>query len=193
MSKRSGEFITLDELLNEVGADAARWYFSSRAYTTGIDFDLELAKRQSNENPVYYVQYAHARASSILRPRGRGAPRAGRVAETGERLGAPIRAGIDAPPARVPRHALPLAADRRETHEVPRYAYELASAFSAFYRDCKVIGEDAGAVGCAARPGRCDAMGPRQRARPAGHLRAGLDVGRRQPPAASTAWSRSSS
>ena len=64
MSKRSGEFITLDEVLDEVGVDAARWFFSSRAYTTGIDFDLELAKRQTNENPVYYVQYAHARASS---------------------------------------------------------------------------------------------------------------------------------
>ena len=66
MSKRSGEFITLDEVLDEVGVDAARWFFSSRAFTTGIDFDLELAKRQSSENPVYYVQYAHARASSIL-------------------------------------------------------------------------------------------------------------------------------
>ena len=75
MSKRSGEFITLDEVLDEVGVDAARWFFSSRAFTTGIDFDLELAKRQSSENPVYYVQYAHARASSILvrrRRRGRG-------------------------------------------------------------------------------------------------------------------------
>src|SRR5919109_1721079 len=67
MSKRSGAFITLDELVDEVGVDAARWFFSSRAFTSGIDFDLELAKRQSNENPVYYVQYAHARCVSILR------------------------------------------------------------------------------------------------------------------------------
>ena len=67
MSKRAGEFITLDELLAEVGVDAARWFFASRAPTSAIDFDIELAKKQSNENPVYYVQYAHARIASILR------------------------------------------------------------------------------------------------------------------------------
>ena len=67
MSKRAGEFVSLDELLAEIGADAARWFFGSRAPTTGIDFDIELAKKQSAENPVYYVQYAHARCSSILR------------------------------------------------------------------------------------------------------------------------------
>src|SRR5580765_8999318 len=67
MSKRAGEFITLDELLGEVGVDAARWFFGSRAATTGIDFDIELAKKQSADNPVYYVQYAHARIASILR------------------------------------------------------------------------------------------------------------------------------
>src|SRR3954447_1978248 len=70
MSKRSGEFVTLDELLDEVGADAARWFFASRAPSTGIDFDIELARKQSSENPVYYVQYAHARISSILRKAG---------------------------------------------------------------------------------------------------------------------------
>ncbi len=67
MSKRSGEFVTLDELLADVGVDAARWFFASRAPSTGIDFDIELARKQSGENPVYYVQYAHARISSILR------------------------------------------------------------------------------------------------------------------------------
>src|SRR5438309_10454962 len=67
MSKRAGEFITLDDLLEEVGVDAARWFFASRAATTGIDFDIELAKRQSADNPVYYAQYAHARIASILR------------------------------------------------------------------------------------------------------------------------------
>jgi arginyl-tRNA synthetase len=140
MSKRSGEFITLDEVLTEVGVDAARWFFSSRAYTTGIDFDLELAKRQSNENPVYYVQYAHARASSILRhaDEARVTPNA---TETGALLVHPseqalLRHLLDFP------DAVATAADRRETHEVPRYAYELATAFSAFYRDCKVLSED---------------------------------------------------
>jgi arginyl-tRNA synthetase len=140
MSKRSGEFITLDEVLDEVGVDAARWFFSSRAYTTGIDFDLELAKRQTNENPVYYVQYAHARAASILRNAAEPgiAPESAR---TGELLQHPaeqalVRHLLDFP------DALAMAAERRETHEVPRYAYELASAFSAFYRDCKVLTED---------------------------------------------------
>ncbi len=140
MSKRSGEFITLDELLSEVGVDAARWYFSSRAYTTGIDFDLELAKRQSNENPVYYVQYAHARASSILR----NAQDVGTTADdrgTADLLTHPaeqalIRHLLDFP------DTVASAAERRETHEIPRYTYELASAFSQFYRDCKVLSED---------------------------------------------------
>ena len=140
MSKRSGEFITLDEVLDEVGVDAARWFFSSRAYTTGIDFDLELAKRQTNENPVYYVQYAHARASSILR-NAADAGVATDAGRTGELLRHPaeqalVRHLLDFP------DALATAAERRETHEVPRYAYELASAFSAFYRDCKVLTED---------------------------------------------------
>ena len=140
MSKRSGEFITLDDLLNEVGVDAARWYFSSRAYTSGIDFDLELAKKQSNENPVYYVQYAHARASSILRHAADtgGAPDGTRTAEL---LHHPAEQGLLRQLLDYP-DALAIAAERRETHEVPRYCYELASAFSAFYRDCKVLTED---------------------------------------------------
>jgi arginyl-tRNA synthetase len=141
MSKRSGEFITLDELLDEVGTDGARWYFSSRAYTTGIDFDLELAKRQSNENPVYYVQYAHARAASILR----NATEVGAeldASRTGELLVHPSEQGLIRQLLDFP-DAVATAAERRETHEVPRYAYELASAFSAFYRDCKVLSEDA--------------------------------------------------
>ena len=141
MSKRSGEFITLDELLDEVGVDAARWFFSSRAFTTGIDFDLELAKTQSNENPVYYVQYAHARAASILR----------HAAELGAAADASAAGSLLLHPSEqaLIRHLLDLpdsvaaAAERRETHEVPRYAYELATAFSAFYRDCKVLSEDA--------------------------------------------------
>src|SRR5262245_66213166 len=67
MSKRAGTFITLDDLLAELGVDAARWYFASRGANVNMDVDIELAKRQSSENPVYYVQYAHARIASILR------------------------------------------------------------------------------------------------------------------------------
>jgi arginyl-tRNA synthetase len=145
MSKRSGEFITLDDVLDEVGVDAARWFFSSRAYTTGIDFDLELAKKQSNENPVYYVQYAHARASSILR----NAADAGAHSDpsrTGELLTHPSEQGLIRHLLDFP-DAIATAAERRETHEVPRWAYELATAFSAFYRDCKVLTDDAALTG----------------------------------------------
>jgi len=141
MSKRSGEFVELDELVAEVGVDPVRWFFSSRAFTSGIDFDLELAKRQSNENPVYYVQYAHARASSILRNAADSGIEPDASA-TGDLLHHPseqelIRQLLDFP------DAVARAAARRETHDVPRYCYELATAFSAFYRDCKVLSEDA--------------------------------------------------
>ena len=141
MSKRSGEFVTLDDLMAEVGADPVRWFFASRAFTSGIDFDLELAKRQSHENPVYYVQYAHARASSILRNAAEvgAAPSDER---NGELLAHPSEQALIRHLLELP-DAVGAAAARRETHEVPRYAYELASAFSAFYRDCKVLSEDA--------------------------------------------------
>jgi arginyl-tRNA synthetase len=140
MSKRSGEFITLDEVLAEVGVDAARWFFSSRAFTTGIDFDLELAKTQSNENPVYYVQYAHARASSILRNAAAAGVRPD-DADTAELLRHPAEQALLHHLLDLP-DTVALAAARRETHEIPRYAYELASSFSAFYRDCKVLTDD---------------------------------------------------
>jgi len=133
MSKRAGEFVTLDELVELIGVDAARWYLLQRSHDTTIDLDLDLAREQSAENPVYYVQYAHARMASILRD----AP----AAEFG--------------PPREPLHpserelvlkllAFPgevaEAADRRAPHRIATYALELAQTFSAFYRDCKVIG-----------------------------------------------------
>ena len=81
MSKRAGEFVTLEDLVTEIGVDAARWYLLSRSHDTTIDLDLDLAREQSNENPVYYVQYAHARIVSVLAQGGSGARRrgAGRV------------------------------------------------------------------------------------------------------------------
>jgi arginyl-tRNA synthetase len=140
MSKRAGEFISLDELLAEIGADAARWFFGSRAPATGIDFDIELAKKQSAENPVYYVQYAHARASSILR----NAAQAGTGADAGEASTllhhpaeqALIRRMLDLP------DVVADAADRRETHELTRYLLEVAQLFSQFYRDCRVLTDE---------------------------------------------------
>ncbi|MBF6606843.1 MAG: arginine--tRNA ligase [Chloroflexi bacterium] len=136
MSKRSGEFITLDELLEEIGVDAARWYFGSRAHTTGIDLDIELAKKQSSDNPVYYVQYAHARIASILR----------KAVEAGLAPAATVTGGLEADPeAGLARIVVRLpevvedAAAAKETLGVTAYATELATAFHAFYRDARVV------------------------------------------------------
>jgi arginyl-tRNA synthetase len=136
MSKRAGEFVTLDELLAEVGVDAARWFFASRAATTGIDFDIELAKRQSSENPVFYVQYAHARIASILRKATEaGLTRAGNV--TGYLSGAP-EAALARAVVRFPE-VVEDAVEAEETHGVTAYATELATTFHAFYRDARVV------------------------------------------------------
>jgi arginyl-tRNA synthetase len=146
MSKRSGEFITLDELLGEIGVDAARWFFASRAASSGIDFDIELAKKQSNENPVYYVQYAHARIASILRK----AAEAGMTPPTaadprlesllvGVLPGAP-EATLARQIARFPE-VVEDAAVAEEAQGVTAYATDLATAFHAFYRDARVIEE----------------------------------------------------
>jgi arginyl-tRNA synthetase len=146
MSKRAGDFITLDELLAEIGVDAARWFFASRAASSGIDFDIELAKKQSNENPVYYVQYAHARISSILRkaaesgmtPPAAGDPRLFELL-TGVLSGAP-EAQLARQIARLPE-VVEDAAASEETHGITAYATELATTFHAFYRDARVIDE----------------------------------------------------
>jgi arginyl-tRNA synthetase len=136
-SKRSGEFITLDELLAEIGVDAARWFFGARATSTGIDFDMDLATAESNENPVYYVQYAHARCSSILRT---AAERS--LAPDGTDVAALLHHPAE---QALIKHLLTLpdvltdAAARRETHDLPRFCHEAASLF---YRDCRVLSDD---------------------------------------------------
>ena len=138
MSKRAGEFITLDDLLTEVGVDAARWFFASRATTTGIDFDIELAKKQSNENPVYYVQYAHARIASILRKAtDTGMVPAGSVAGT---LAASPEAALARAIVRFPE-VVEDAVVGEETQGITAYATDLATQFHAFYRDARVIEE----------------------------------------------------
>jgi arginyl-tRNA synthetase len=136
MSKRAGEFITLDELLAEVGVDAARWFFASRAATSAIDFDIELAKKQSNENPVYYVQYAHARIASILRKAGE----AGLVPAT--TVAGTLASGPEAALARAIVRLPEVVEDAvvaEETQGITAYATELATAFHAFYRDARVV------------------------------------------------------
>jgi len=136
MSKRAGTFVTLDELLGEIGVDAARWFFASRGANVNIDFDIELAKKQSNENPVYYVQYAHARIASILR----------KAAEAGLSTAGDLRGALVGGPegtlaritARYPE-VVEDAAAAKETQAITTYATELATAFHAFYRDAKVV------------------------------------------------------
>jgi arginyl-tRNA synthetase len=139
MSKRAGEFVTLDELLAEVGVDAARWSFASRGATTEIDFDIELAKKQSAENPVYYVQYAHARIASILRKAAEsGLTPASTVAG---RLAGEPEARLARIVARFPE-VVEDAVWAEETHGVTAYATELATQFHAFYRDARVVDPD---------------------------------------------------
>ncbi len=137
MSKRAGTFATLDELLEEVGVDAARWYFASRAPSTGIDFDIELARAQSNENPVYYVQYAHARISSILRKAtDEGLATADSV--SGQLDEDDVALGLAKELLQLPDIVLD-AAEARETQSITTYATELATRFHAFYRDRRVV------------------------------------------------------
>jgi arginyl-tRNA synthetase len=136
MSKRAGTFITLDELLSEVGVDAARWFFGSRGANVDIDFDIELAKKQSNENPVYYVQYAHARIASILR----------KATAEGIAPSATLDGLLESEPdallarviVRLPE-VVEDAAAAEETQGVTIYATELATAFHQFYRDARVV------------------------------------------------------
>lgn len=142
MSKRTGEIVTLDELLEEVGADAARYFFLQRSSDSPLDFDIELAKRESPENPVYYVQYAHARICSILRY----------AAEEGADLSDPDPVDLELLDTEAEMDLLrklaeleevvELCAERRAPHRLTGYGEELASLFHAFYRDCRVVTDD---------------------------------------------------
>ena len=144
MSKRAGSFETLDDLVDAVGVDAARWFLVNRSHDTTIEFDLDLATSESSENPVYYVQYAHARIASILRKVD--------SAQAPDPTASPVYGPLH-PAERELVHkllAFPAemaeAGDRRAVHRVSAYALELAQAFTAFYRDCQVLGaEGAGA------------------------------------------------
>ncbi len=140
MSKRSGDFVTLDELIDDIGADAARYFMVQRSHDTTVDLDLELARKTSNENPVYYVQYAHARIASILRKAGEGAE---------ERAAADFAALPVEPSERALVKRLcelpdevAETAERRAPHRLCAYATEVARDFHAFYRDCQVVGAE---------------------------------------------------
>ena len=141
MSTRSGEFITLREVLEEVGSDAARFFFLTKRCDSHLDFDLDLAKKQSSDNPVYYVQYAHARISSIFR-----------IAEE-KGIDADFR-GADLAALALPEELVLMkkladfpdvmseASEALEPHRITFYLMELSELFHSYYHDNKVLTED---------------------------------------------------
>lgn len=137
MSKRTGEFVTMDDLLEMVGLDAARWFFLERSPNTHMDFDLDLARERSKKNPVYYVQYAYARAASILR-----------TAKSHSAKNANLLLLVDAKEHALIKKILQLSeviedvAKDYQVQRMPRYAYELAHTFTDFYENCRVIDEN---------------------------------------------------
>ena len=142
MSKRSGKAIVLHDLLDEISVDAARYFFNSRASTSPLDFDLDLAVREDSENPVYYVQYAHARICSLL----------SRLAEEGEKVPAAeaVDAGVMTTPeelalikalAQYPEE-IHLAARDYDPSRINRYLVALAGDFHRFYNACRIKGEE---------------------------------------------------
>jgi arginyl-tRNA synthetase len=141
MSTRAGEFVTLKDVVDEVGKDAARFLFLIRHYESPLDFDLDLAKKKSNDNPVYYVQYVHARICSI------GKKAADRGAETsgGEkavaRLTEPEEIHLIKALARFPG-TVQTAATLLEPHRIAYYLMDLASAFHAYYNKHRVLTDD---------------------------------------------------
>ena len=140
MSKRAGEFISLRELMDEVGADCAKFFFLLRSTGAHLDFDLDLAKRQNDENPAYYVQYAHARISALLRFAAEKSlePALGEV-----KLGAPEELALVRKLATFPE-VVRGAAAAREPHRIPTFLMETAAEFHRFYHACRVVGDDAG-------------------------------------------------
>src|SRR4051812_22027798 len=140
MSKRTGKAVTMRELVEEVGLDATRYFFAMRSADTHLDFDLDLAVSQSNENPVYYAQYAHARICSILRQ--------------GEEMGIQSTSGADLSLISAEKEmellkkigefpqAVAEAATKRIPHRITNYVFDLASTFHSFYNAEKVLDSD---------------------------------------------------
>ena len=145
MSKRRGDFVTLDELLDEIGVDATRFFMLQRSHDRTIELDVELARKQSRENPVYYIQYAHARIASMLRRLPAARVEGAVAAEWGsEPLQDPERDLIKklvAFPGEIAE-----AVERRGPHRIAGYALELAQDFTTFYEACRVVGATPEAV-----------------------------------------------
>jgi arginyl-tRNA synthetase len=144
ISKRSGDIITLKELIDEVGVDACRFFFLARTADSQMDFDLELAKKQSADNPVYYVQYAHARIASILRV----AQEKGVSSNNGDvsLLTDPSELILIRKMLLLPEMVETIATTL-EPHHLTYYAQDLATAFHAFYKNCRVITSDKAMTG----------------------------------------------
>jgi arginyl-tRNA synthetase len=143
MSKRSGDFVSMEELVEEVGVDAARFFFLMRRAESPMDFDLELAVKRSEDNPVYYVQYAHARIAHVLEyARQQGVPEptleSARPDLLHEAETLTLLRGLAAFPSLVAA-----AAKHREPHRIPMYLKELAAKFHSFYHQHRVVGPDA--------------------------------------------------
>jgi arginyl-tRNA synthetase len=141
MSKRAGDFVALRDVLEEVGPDACRYFFLAKSANAHIDFDLELAKKESDDNPVYYIQYGHARIASILR----------RAAERDARLDphrGDVHRLVEEPELALIRKLIQLpeiveaAAEAVEPHHLPHYTRDLAGVFSQFYESCRVLTQD---------------------------------------------------
>ena len=144
MSKRKGEFVTLASLIEDIGRDATRFFMLQRSNDTTVDLDLELARQTSSENPVYYVQYAHARISSILRKAAEeGSPPPD--ANGFEGVVEPSERQLIKRIAELPSEIMD-AAERRAPHRICTYAMATAADFHAFYRDCQVVGAEGDGV-----------------------------------------------
>jgi arginyl-tRNA synthetase len=136
LSKRAGQIVTLDDLVEEIGVDAARWFLLARSHDTTIDIDLDLAVQQNPENPVYYVQYAHARVPQIFAKAGGAAPDPSSPG-TLEPVERELIAKLLGFPGEVRE-----AAERRAPHRIANYALDVARTFHVFYDRCRVVGSD---------------------------------------------------
>jgi len=142
MSTRAGEFVTLSDVIKEVGKDAARFIFLTRHYESPLDFDLELAKKKTNDNPVFYVQYVHARISSIARKgRERGLNNITGDQEAVAMLKEPEEINLLKTMARYP-DVLKNSAKFMEPHRITFYLMELAACFHAYYNKHRVLSDD---------------------------------------------------
>jgi arginyl-tRNA synthetase len=144
MSKRAGNIVTLADILDEVGVDAARFFFVMLSTDQPLTFDLALAKQQSNDNPVYYVQYGHARIASVLRRAGDRDPTLLDEARTGAHLDRLVATSEIALARRLAELGGVVAgvARARAPHRLPKYARDVASDFHQFYGECTILGED---------------------------------------------------